>query len=90
MPRQRRRLRVELAGAPSFTFDISPGGFCAESMRVLPPGTDVRGKIRVLDGGEVEFTGKVAWTLASEPRLQLRGKMGIQFTGVGSHYYGLF
>lgn len=80
---------MELFGGVSFTTDASPGGFCAESMRVLRPGTDIHGKIRVGEE-DVEFTGKIAWAKAAEPRLQIRGRMGIRLTGVGASYYRLF
>lgn len=89
MPRQRRRFRVELEGNLLFTVDVSPGGFCAESMRVLPPGTQVRGRIRINEQ-ELDFTGLIAWAKASEPRLQLRGRMGIRLTGAPPAYFGLF
>lgn len=89
MPRNRRRVRVELEGTQLFTVDVSPGGFCAESMRILPPGTMVRGRIR-FDDQDLEFTGTIAWAKAAEPRLQLRGRMGIRLTGVPNAYYSLF
>ncbi|MGA9520391.1 MAG: PilZ domain-containing protein [Myxococcaceae bacterium] len=89
MPRQRKRLRVEVSGSPVFTVDVSPGGFCYESMRILEPGSVIKGKIRVNDA-DLPFTGMVAWAKASEPRMQLRGRMGIRFTGVDSAFYSLF
>ena len=88
-PRQRRRFRVELQGSPLFTVDVSPGGFCAESMRVLPPGSQVTGRIRINEQ-ELAFTGVVAWAKASEPRLQLRGRMGVRITSVPPEFYRLF
>ena len=89
MPRQRKRIRVELAGTSVFTADVSPGGFCAESMRVLPPGSTVQGRIRV-GNEDLAFTGQVTWTRAAEPRLGLRGRMGVRITGVPNAYYALF
>ncbi len=89
MPRQRKRLRVEVSGSPMFTVDVSPGGFCYESMRILPPGSVVHGKIRVNEK-DLPFTGLVAWAKASEPRMQVRGRMGIRFTGVDRAFYALF
>jgi hypothetical protein len=89
MPRHRKRLLVEVAGSPMFTVDVSPGGFSYESMSVHPPGTMVHGRIRV-NGNDIAFTGQVAWAKASEPRLQMRGRMGIRFTGVDNAFYALF
>lgn len=86
MARQRKRLRVEFAGSPSFTIDISPGGLCVESMRPVTPGSHVTGKIR-LANDDLEFTGVVCWAKAAEPRLQIRGRMGIRFTSVPPQYY---
>ncbi len=89
MPRQRKRLRVEVAGSPFFTVDISPGGFCYESMRIIEPGSAVQGRIRVNER-DLPFTGMVAWAKASEPRMQIRGRMGVRFTGVDSTFFSLF
>lgn len=81
-PRVRKRFRVDLAGTPLFTIDVSEGGFCAEAMRVLQPGSPIRGFIRIRDQ-EMPFVGTVAWARAGEPRMQLRGRMGVRFTEVG-------
>ena len=78
--RHRRRFRVILMGHPSaFTVDVGAGGFCTELMRVLPPGTPVEGSIHV-KGTEVAFAGRVAWARPGEARMNLRGRMGVQFT----------
>jgi len=80
--RHRRRFRVLLAGHPSsFTVDVGAGGFCAEMMRVLPPGTPVEGSMHV-KGAEVAFSGRVAWARPGESRMNLRGRVGIRFTRV--------
>ncbi len=73
---------MALDGHPSmFTVDVGAGGFCVEVMRVLPAGTPLRGTIRV-DGSEVGFAGTVVWTRTGDPRLNLRGRMGVQFLRV--------
>jgi hypothetical protein len=77
--RHRRRIRVTVGSTPVFTADIGPGGFSAELMRVQPPGTPVRGSIR-LSGLDVGYAGEVAWAKAGAPHMSLRGKMGIRFT----------
>jgi PilZ domain len=86
-PRLRRRWRIDLkagdagVSSPAFTKDVSAGGFCAELMRVPSPGTQVRGSI-VIGGTTYAFGGKVAWARASEPRMNLRGSIGVTFTEI--------
>jgi PilZ domain len=80
--RKRRRFKVLLGTAASFTTDVSPGGFCTETMRVLPPKTVVKGHIEAL-GKKVPFAGRVAWTVPGDSTLNLRGRMGISFTEIG-------
>lgn len=88
-PRLRRRCKVDLkagdAGTNSaaFTIDVSPGGFCAELMRVPSPGMQVQGSI-VIAGKEYPFSGKIAWARAGEPRVNLRGRIGVTFTGIAA------
>jgi CheY-like chemotaxis protein len=77
--RQRRRFKVKLGPAVSFTTDVSPRGFSTEAMRVLPTGAPVQGTIEAF-GRAAEFTGRVAWSVAGDPTLNLRGRMGITFT----------
>lgn len=88
-PRTRKRLRVTVGTNLAFTSDISPGGFCVETMSTQKPGTDVAGRIRVRDE-ELDFTGKIAWTRAGDLRLNQRGRMGIRLTGISSTYFQLF
>jgi hypothetical protein len=84
--RHRRRYRVALVGHPtSFTVDVGAGGFCVEAMRVLPTGTALQGSIQV-DGSEVDFAGTVVWNRPGDPRLNLRGRMGVQFTRVAQGF----
>jgi hypothetical protein len=86
IPRCRRRLAVRLGEASTFTADLSPGGFCVELPRALRLGGSVSGTLSV--GEErFDFTGTVAWARAAEPRLQVRARMGIQFTGIANAYY---
>jgi len=88
MPRERRRLRVQLeeVNIASFTADVSPGGFCIEAMQVLPKGTTVHGTIG-LGSAEFPFTGKIAWALAPDSRIGKRGRMGVQFTGIANDFF---
>jgi hypothetical protein len=79
--RHRRRVRVTVGTTPVFTADIGPGGFSAELMRVQPPGTPVRGSIR-LSGREHGYAGEIAWAKAGAPHMSLRGRIGVRFTAL--------
>jgi hypothetical protein len=79
--RYRRRFHVTVGATPIFTTDIGPGGFSAEFMRVQPPGTAVRGAIR-LNGRDVAYQGEIAWAKAGAPHLALRGRIGVRFTSL--------
>jgi len=81
-PRQRRRFRITLPSGPCFTVDVGPGGFCAESTRVLAPGSEVSGVIRLDGNQDRPFVGRVAWAMPGDAGLSLRGRMGVQFTRV--------
>jgi len=70
-----------LGSAVSFTLDVSAGGFCTESMRVLMPGTPVEGSIEA-NGKSVSFAGRVAWNVPGDSSLNVRCKMGIAFSKV--------
>jgi len=78
--RQRRRFKVTIGGAVSFTTDVSAGGFCTETMRVLEPGSAIEGAIDV-EGKHLPFVGRVAWAVPGDCNVNLRGRMGIAFTG---------
>ena len=80
--RKRRRFKVLLGTAVSFTTDVSSGGFCTETMRVLAPKTVVKGAIEGL-GRKVPFSGRVVWTVPGDSSVNLRGRMGISFTEIG-------
>jgi len=80
--RKRRRFKVLLGTAVSFTTDVSAGGFCTEAMRVLAPKSAVQGSIEAL-GKKVPFAGRVVWTVPGDSSVNLRGRMGISFTQVG-------
>jgi Tfp pilus assembly protein PilZ len=92
-PRLRRRWRVDLKAGDAgvsyaaFTRDVSAGGFCAELMRVPSPGTQVRGSI-VIGANAYAFSGKVAWAHPSEPRMNLRGSIGVAFTEIAADWKG--
>lgn len=86
IPRCRRRLAVRLGEIPAFTSDVSPGGFCVELARALPRGESVSGTLTLGDE-RFDFTGQVAWARAGEPRLAVRARMGIRFTGIANAYY---
>lgn len=90
VPRQRRRLKLSLGGRlPAFTADVSPGGFAVEMMNVPRPGTTVHGTLS-MGGREYNFTGEVSWARAGDPRLSVRGRVGIRFTGMPNEFYETF
>jgi hypothetical protein len=90
VPRQRRRLKISLGGRlPAFTADVSPGGFAYEAMQVPRPGTTVHGSLTLADQ-EFAFTGEVTWVRASEPRLSVRGRVGVRFTGIPNAFFERF
>ncbi len=77
---------MALDGHPSmFTLDVGAGGFCVEVMRVLPAGTPLRGSI-FLEGREAVFAGTVVWAHPGDPRLNLRGRMGVRFLRVAQGF----
>jgi len=80
--RRRRRFRVTVGAAVSFTVDVSAGGFCTESMRVLVAGTLVNGTIEA-SGKKASFTGRVVWNAPGDAALNVRGRMGIAFATIG-------
>jgi hypothetical protein len=81
--RQRRRYKVTVDAGSWFTTDVCAGGFCAELMRVLPLRTSVEGAIHV-KGVQVPFAGEVVWARRGDWHLNLRGRMGVHFTRIGS------
>src|SRR3954463_12337622 len=80
--RKRRRFKGLLGTAVSFTTDVSPGGFCTETMRILAPRSLVKGYLEGA-GKKVPFTGRVAWTVPGARTVNVRGRMGISFTESG-------
>jgi hypothetical protein len=79
--RVRKRFKVTFSKNASFTIDVSGGGFCAQLLRVMPPGTPVAGTI--LDNGKtVSYAGRVVWARAGDPHLSIPGRMGVEFTTV--------
>jgi hypothetical protein len=89
--RFRRRCKIDLkagdagAGSAAFTIDVSVGGFCAELMRVPSPGTQVTGSITI-GGHEYTFRGRIVWARASEPRVNLRGRIGVTFSEIADAF----
>ena len=77
----RKRIKVVLGGRPVFTSDISLGGFSAESMQVLTPGTAIDGSITI-GADSFPFSGEVVWAKAGAAQLGMRGRMGIRFKSV--------
>lgn len=83
--RYRRRCRVAVSGVSTFTSDVSASGFCAEVMRVVEPGTELRGTISV-QGQDFAFAGRVRWARAGDARINMRGRMGIMFTEISEAF----
>ena len=77
---------MSIQGVRTFTQDLSPGGLCVELARALLPGTSVQGALEV-NGERFDFTGQVAWARAAEPRLSVRARVGIRFTGIANAFY---
>src|SRR3954464_3684322 len=73
--RRRRRYQVTLGAAVSFSIDVSPRGFCTEAMRVLVPGYCCS-RMHRRRREEVAFTGHVAWNVAGDAMLGVRGQDG--------------
>lgn len=85
-PRVRRRLPLTVGTSKSFTHDLSPGGFSADLQQALAPGSTVTGELQV---GEERFcfTGQVCWSIAGDPRILRRARIGVRFTGVPNAFY---
>jgi hypothetical protein len=79
--RVRKRFKVTFSQNASFTIDVSGGGFCAQLLRVMPPGTLVEGTI--LDNGKaLSYAGRVVWARAGDAHLSIPGRMGVEFTNI--------
>ncbi len=74
--RRRCRLKVFTTRGVLFTLDVGQGGFCAQVLRVLPPGTSLQGSFRV-DEADLPYSGRVDMAKGGDPHLNVRGKMGI-------------
>jgi len=86
VPRSPKRLPLQMGGSRAFTADLSPGGFCVELSRALPPGVSVRGALE-LGGERFDFTGQVAWAHAGDLRLGVRARIGVRFTGIANAFF---
>ncbi len=87
--RLRRRFKVKLEHSSSFTVDVAARGLCVELLRVLAPGTPVKGTLQVRCT-DVPFAGRVIWAKSGDAYLGLRGRMGVAFTSVAPEYAELF
>lgn len=79
--RLRRRVRVSIADAVSFTNSISSGGFSVQMMRALTRGSPVWGTLHLGETG-INYVGEVAWVRLGDPRINLRASVGVRFTGL--------
>jgi PilZ domain-containing protein len=86
--RERRRVKVSIGTSTLFTVDLSAGGFQAESVHVLAPGSQVSGTLEH-SSGRYAFAGVVAWAKAGDSRMGIRGHVGVRFLSVDSGYYDL-
>lgn len=77
-----------MGGLQTFTADVSPTGFAAELMQALKPGTPLHGSIH-LCGEDFPFTGQVCWAKQGEPRMNVRGRFGVRFTGIANKFFEL-
>ena len=77
-PRQRRRVKVVVEDKIFFTTDLAVGGLSAESMRVFPPGTQVKGRI-IVGTEEFAFSGEIRWARQGDARVRELGRMGLVF-----------
>lgn len=78
-PRQRRCPTVRLEGLPTLPAEVSSAGLSFESAEPLAEGTCLHGTL-ALDGEAFPFAGEVSWARAGNPRLSLRGRVGVRFT----------
>lgn len=80
-PRFAHRLTVRLRGMlPVYTHDVSEGGYCADMLQPLKPGTAIEGSIAVGEE-ELPFQGEIVWTQRAAGE-RVRGRYGVRFTNV--------
>lgn len=85
LPRFAHRLTVRLRGMlPVYTHDVSEGGFSADMLQPLKPGTAVEGSIAVGDE-ELPFQGEVVWARRTAGE-RVRGRYGVRFTHVTEEF----
>ncbi len=89
LPRVEHRARVALGKTALFTLDLSPGGFCAELLHPLAPGTPVAGSL-ALGMRDFPFTGQVVWAREGDARRTRRGRIGVRFTGIENRFFDVF
>lgn len=89
VPRQRRKLKISLgARFPAFTADVSAGGFSVDTSAPARVGSAVDGSITI-EGREFPFAGEVTWSQRGDPRMSIRGRMGVRFTEIDSAFFEL-
>jgi hypothetical protein len=81
--RLRRRFKVTFGHVATFTVDVCSGGFCAQLLRTVPPGTPLEGTIQV-NGRDIPYVGRVVWARAGNVRLGIRGHIGVGFASFNS------
>jgi hypothetical protein len=69
----------------AFTIDVSGSGICIGTRQVLPVNSLVIGSVQV-EGDQIPFSGRVAWAIAGDSRLNLPGKMGVAIHGGGAPF----
>ena len=57
-------------------------------MQALRPGTIQHGSIE-LCGKVFDYTGQVCWAKSGEPRMNIRSRFGLRFTGVPNAFFEL-
>jgi len=70
-----------MARGSSFTLNVSGGGFCTEAIRLSPVGDRLEGLIH-MPGGPVVFRARVAWMVAGDSHMSVRGRMGVCFVQI--------
>jgi hypothetical protein len=69
--------------AAALTADISSEGFCLETPTLLTAGQELSGY--VLHGDkELEWSGRVHWVEAGDPRLSTWHRVGVRFSSVST------
>ena len=97
LPRFRKRLIVRFSTADGAlpksgcTLDLSEGGLFLNSRFLLPPGTQVRGRVELPGGGRAEVRGVVSWSRPTPKAINdpARGGMGLRLVWAERAYFDL-